>query len=153
MGYEYLLIHTEVLDTNPLYGQDTYNGQFSKPTCAQLGQPSGCAVPNDPASYNLADFIFGTPAIVSQGSYLVINLRQYVHSFYVQDDWRVTPKLTVNLGLRWDFATPLYERDNNYSNFDPTTDTMVKATGGSLYNRSLVHPDYKDFRTEDRLGL
>ena len=26
---------------------------------------------------------------------------------YVQDDWRVTPKLTVNVGLRWEFATPL----------------------------------------------
>ena len=81
----------------------------------------------------------------------MVNLRQYVHSLYFQDDWRVTPKLTVNVGLRWEFATPLYERDNNYSNFDPATDTMVKATGGSLYNRSLVHPDYKDFGP--RLGL
>ena len=63
----------------------------------------------------------------------------------------MNPKLTVNMGLRWEFATPLYERDNNYSNFDPTTDTMKKATGGSLYNRSLVHPDYKDFGP--RLGL
>ena len=151
MGYEYLLIHTEVLDTNPLYGQDTYNGQFSKPTCPQLGLPAGCSVPNNATAYNLADFIFGTPAIISQGSYLVVNLRQYLHSAYVQDDWRVTPKLTVNMGLRWDFATPLYERDNNYSNFDPTTDSMIKATGGGLYNRSLVHPDYKNFGP--RLGL
>ena len=151
MGYEYVLIHTEVLDTNPLYGQDTYNGQFSKPICAQLGQPSGCSIANDPTSYNLADFIFGTPAIVSQGSYLVINLRQYLHSFYVQDDWRVTSKLTVNMGLRWDFATPLYERDNHYSNFDPTTKSMKLAAGGDLYQRSLVHPDYKNFGP--RIGL
>ena len=151
MGYEYLLVHTEVLDTNPLYGQDTYNGSFSKPTCGQLGQPAGCTVANDAASYNLADFIFGTPAIVSQGSFLVINLRQYLHSLYVQDDWRVTPKLTVNVGLRWDFATPLYERDNNYSNFDPATNTMIKASNGDLFHRSLVHPDYKDFGP--RLGL
>src|SRR5262249_18730100 len=43
-GYEFLGIRTEVLDVNPLYGQDTYSGQFSKPTCAQLGQPAGCAV-------------------------------------------------------------------------------------------------------------
>ncbi len=151
VGYEFLLVHTEILDTNPLYGQDTYNGQFSKPTCAQLGQPATCAVPSDATSYNLADFIFGTPAIISQGSFLVVNLRQYVHSLYVQDDWRVTPKLTINAGLRWDFATPLYERDNNYSNFDPTTDTMIKAANGSLYQRSLVHPDYKDFGP--RVGL
>jgi hypothetical protein len=151
MGYEYLLVHTQILDTNPLYGQDTYNGQFSKPTCAQLGQAAGCAVTSDQASYDLADFIFGTPSIISQGSYLIVNLRQYVHSLYFQDDWRVTPKLTINAGLRWDFATPLYERDNNYTNFDPTTDTMKHATGGSLYNRSLVHPDYKDYGP--RIGL
>src|SRR5579871_4174416 len=144
-GYEYLVIHTEVLDVNPLYGTDTYNGNFSKPTCAQLGQPTTCTIVNDSASYNLADFIFGTPGIIQQGSYTVVNLRQYVHSFYVQDDFRVTPRLTLNAGVRYEFATPLYERDNNYSNFDPTMNSMVKATGGSLYNRSLVHPDYRDW--------
>ena len=81
----------------------------------------------------------------------MINLRQFVHSLYVQDDYRVTSKLTLNIGLRWEFASPLYERDNNYSNFDPTTDTMIKATSGSLFNRGLVHPDYKDYGP--RLGL
>jgi hypothetical protein len=150
-GYEYLTIHTEILDTNPLYGQDQYTGQYSKPTCAQLGMASNCTIAADATSYNLADFIFGTPSIISLGSYKVVNLRQYVHSLYFQDDWRVTPKLTVNLGLRWEFASPLFERDNSYSNFDPTTDTMKMAAGGSLYNRSLVHPDYKDYGP--RVGL
>jgi hypothetical protein len=144
-GYEYLAIRTEVLDVNPLYGQDTYSGQFSKPTCAQLGQPSTCTVVADATSYNLADFIFGVPSIINLGSPFVSNMRQYVHSFYFQDDWRATPKLTLNLGLRYDFATPIMERDNNYTNFDPTTATMVKATNGSLFNRALVHPDGKDF--------
>ncbi|MGB7721045.1 MAG: TonB-dependent receptor [Bryobacteraceae bacterium] len=151
VGYQFLPIRTEILDTNPLYGQDTYNGNFSKPTCAQLGQPAGCTVPTDNTSYSLADFMFGTPAQVNLGSYTVINLRQFVHSMYLQDDFRVSAKLTLNAGLRWEFASPLYERDNNYSNFDPTTNTMIKATSGSLFNRSLTHPDYGDFGP--RLGL
>ena len=151
VGYEFSLIHTEILDTNPLYGQDTYAGAFSKPTCAQLGQPSTCTVPADSTSYSLADFIFATPNQINLGSYTVINLRQYVHSLYFQDDYRVNAKLTLNLGLRWEFASPLYERDNNYSNFDPTTNTMIKATGGSLFNRALVHPDYKDYGP--RIGM
>jgi len=144
-GYELIIIRTEVLDVNPLYGQDTYNGQFSKPTCAQLGQAAGCTVPSDATSYNLADFIFGLPSQVNLGNNFVSNLRQHVHALYAQDDWRVTPKLTVNLGLRWEFATPLVDRDNNWSDFDPATNSMIRATGGSLYNRSLTHPNYKDF--------
>jgi len=145
VGYQLLPIRTEILDTNPLYGQDTYAGGFSKPTCAQLGQPSTCTVPSDSTSYSLADFMFGVPNQVNLGSYSVINLRQFVHSMYFQDDYKVSAKLTLNVGLRWEFASPLYERDNNYSNFDPTTDTMIKATSGSLFNRGLVHPDYHDF--------
>jgi len=144
-GYELNIIRTEVLDVNPLYGQDTYNGQFSTPTCAQLGQAANCTIPADSTSYNLADFIFGLPSSVNLGNNFVANLRQHVHGLYVQDNWRVTPKLTLNLGLRWDFATPLVDRDNNWSNFDPATRTMIKAKSGSLYDRALVDPNYKDF--------
>lgn len=144
-GYEFLAIRTEVLDINPLYGADTYSGQYSRPTCAQLGQAAGCTIPNDPTSYDLADFYFGLPSNIAQGSNLTTNLRQHVHSLYVQDDWRITPKLTINAGLRWEFATPIWDRDNYWSNFDPKTNTLVRATSGSLFNRALVNPDYRDF--------
>src|SRR5579884_843115 len=145
MGYEFVDIRTEVLDINPLYGADTYAGQFSKPTCAVLGLPSGCSIPSDATSYNLADFIFGLPSTIQLGNNLVTNLRQHVHALYFQDDWRVNSKLTLNLGVRWEFATPIWERDNLWSNFDPATNTLIRASNGSLYNRALVHPDYHDF--------
>ena len=149
-GYEFLMIRTEVLDINPLYGQDTYAGGFSKPTCAQFSQPTTCTVANDATSYDLADFLFGLPSTIAQGSNLTTNLRQHVHSLYAQDDWRVSPKLTVNLGLRWEYSTPIWDRDNLWSNFDPTTNTLVRATNGSLFNRALVNSDYKDW--SPRLG-
>jgi hypothetical protein len=151
VGYQFLLVHTEILDTNPLYGQDTYSGAFSKPTCTELGQASGCTIASDSTSYSLADFYFGTPNQINLGSYAVVNLRQYVHSLYFQDDYKVSAKLTLNVGLRWEFASPLYERDNSYSNFDPATDSMDKATSGSLFQRSLVHPDYNDYGP--RIGI
>ena len=145
MGYEFMMIRTEVLDVNPLYGQDSYSGQFSKPTCAELGEPSGCSIPASSTAYDLADFIFGLPSSINLGNPEVTNLRQHVHAVYFQDDWRVTPKLTLNLGLRWEFATPMWERDNEWSDFDPTTATMIPATNGSLYDRALVNPNYTDF--------
>src|SRR5262249_46347244 len=150
MGYEFIAIRTEVLDINPLYGSLTYSGQFSRPTAAQCG----CTPPTDSNSvnsYNLADFYFGLPSTIAQGNSLVTNLRQHVHSLYVQDDWRVTPKLTVNAGLRWEFATPIWDRDNYWSNFDPVTNTLVRASAGDLFKRALVHPDYKDFGP--RIGM
>jgi len=151
MGYEFVAVRTEVLDVNPLYGADYYAGQFSKPTCAQLGQAAGCSIASDATSYNLADFMFGLPSSIQLGNNFVTNLRQHITSLYVQDDFRVSSKLTLNLGLRWEFATPIWERDNNWTNFDPSTNTLVKATSGSLFNRTLIHPDYKDFGP--RLGL
>ncbi len=151
-GYEFLAIRTEVLDMNPLYGQDTYAGNSANPPARNWARPPAAPSPATPPATTSPTSTFGLPSTINSGSNPVINLRQHVHSLYVQDDYRVNPKLTVNMGLRWEFATPLYERDNNWSNFDPDHRTRwSRATGGSLYNRSLVHPDYKDFGP--RLGL
>jgi hypothetical protein len=150
-GYEFVALRTEVLDINPLYGSDTYSGQYSKPSCTQLGLAAGCAAPGDSTSYDLADFIFGLPSAIALGNNVVTNQRQHIHSLYVQDDYRVTSKFTVNLGLRYEFATPIWERDNLWANFNPATNSLVQATGGSLYNRTLQHPDYHDFGP--RLGI
>ena len=70
------IIHTEVMDINPVYGLNAYAGQFSKPSCAQLGLASNCTVANDSTSYNLADFIFGLPSQVQLANYLVGSYRQ-----------------------------------------------------------------------------
>jgi hypothetical protein len=150
-GYEFVMIRTEVLDVNPLYGEDTYAGNFSKPTCAELGQASGCSIKSDSTTYNMADFIFGLPSTINLGNDVVTNLRQHVHALYFQDDYKVSPKLTLNLGLRWEFATPIWERDNNWTDFDPSTNTLVKATSGSLFDKTGIHPDHDDYGP--RVGL
>lgn len=150
-GVEGGIIHTEVMDINPVYGLQAYAGQFSKPTCGQLGLASGCSIAADPTSYNLADFMFGTPSQIQLANYLVGSYRQRQFFAYVQDDFRVSRKLTLNLGLRWEYATPRWERDNVLSNFDPATNSILTAKNGSLYDRTLVNPDYRDWAP--RLGL
>src|SRR5262245_15726983 len=139
-GYEYLAVNTDVQDTNPLMGLDTYNGQFTR--------PSGAASNN---LYNLADFMFGLRSQYEFANLLVVNLRQRLHYAYLQDDFKVSPKLTFNLGVRYEFATPFYGDKNRLSNYDPKTNSIILAKDGSLYDRSLVDPDYNNFAP--RLGF
>jgi Carboxypeptidase regulatory-like domain/TonB-dependent Receptor Plug Domain len=139
-GYEYLAVNTDVQDTNPLMGLDTYSGQFTR--------PAGAASNN---LYNLADFMFGLRSQYEFANLLVVNLRQRLHYAYLQDDFKVSPKLTFNLGVRYEFATPFYEDKNRLSNYDPATNSIIQAKDGSLYDRSLVDPDYNNFAP--RLGF
>ncbi len=49
----------------------------------------------------------------------ILNTRSDYWGFYVQDSWKATDRLTLNLGLRWDMDTPRFELSNNQSGFDP----------------------------------
>jgi hypothetical protein len=133
-GYEYLAVNTDVQDTNPLMGLDTYAGQFSR--------PAGAASNN---LYNLADFMFGARSQYEFANLLVVNMRRRLQYAYLQDDFKLNQRLTLNLGLRYEFATPYYEDKNRLSNYDPVTNTIIQAKDGSLYDRSLVDPDYNNF--------
>ncbi|MEZ5287966.1 MAG: TonB-dependent receptor [Vicinamibacterales bacterium] len=81
----------------------------------------------------------------------IVNQRRWSTAFFVQDDWRATDRLTLNLGLRYDFMTPSYEADNRMANFDPATGTLVFASDGSLQDRTLVKPDRNNFGP--RIGI
>ncbi len=80
-----------------------------------------------------------------------VDQRLWMASGFAQDDWKITRKLTLNLGLRYDFATPPYSAKNQLANFDPTgSGSLVTASSGSLSSRSLVQVNGHDFAP--RLG-
>jgi TonB dependent receptor-like, beta-barrel len=60
-------------------------------------------------------------------------------SFYVQDDWRLTPKLTLNLGLRYQWSTPFTERHNNsqFSDFNGDSGISVPGFAGTLKGTTI----------------
>ena len=151
MGFEFQLIDTAVSDFHPQYGTENFAGYFSDPAyftnVSSLNSLSNAAK----EAYSLADFIYGAPSHYELDNNPVAHLRQRMYFGYLQDDFKFSPKLTLNLGVRYEFATPQYERDNKLANFDPVNNTLIYASGGSLYNQSLVHPDYNNWAP--RLGL
>jgi hypothetical protein len=151
IGFEFQLIDTAVSDFHPQYGTETFTGFFSDPS--YFINPSSVSSISSTAkeAYSLADFIYGSPSAYELDNNPVAHYRQRMYFSYIQDDFKVSPKLTLNLGLRYEFATPQYERDNKLANFDPVNDTLIYASGGSLYNRSLVHPDPNNWAP--RVGL
>ena len=89
-----------------------------------------------------ADFLLGYPNRAELTNVFVVNQRLWSTSFYVQDDWKVSDALTLNLGLRYDFTTPSLEKDNRIANFDPSgSGRLVFASDGSLSERALTNPD------------
>jgi len=124
-------MRNEYFDVAPTRGALSFTGQFT-----------GNA---------FADFLLGYAQRARLTNVYVVNQRLWSTSFYVQDDWKATDKLTVNLGLRYDFMTPPYEADNRMANFDPNTATLVFASDGSLRDRSLVNPDKNNFAP--RVGI
>ncbi len=87
--------------------------------------------------------------------------RESVYDTYLTDDWRVTPGLTVNAGLRWDYGSPISELYNRLVNLDivpgftaaePVLGSQaVGPLTGQNYPRSLIRPDRSGF--EPRIGM
>ena len=134
LGYEYQRIDTAIDDFNPVYGTDSYGGQFSRP--AGSASTSNAVLSQ---AYNLTDFMTGARSSYELNNYVIVDYHQRMHFMYVQDDFKVNAKLTLNMGLRYELSTPQYEQDNHLANFDPATNTLIPAKSGSLFDRALVN--------------
>jgi hypothetical protein len=136
-GGELLFVRTGVRDIGSLLGNFDLSGRFT----------GG----NGLWENAIADLLLGFPSRYQQDSDTTFTLTQNMYFLFLQDDWKVNRKLTVNLGLRYEFATPVRERDQQWANFDPGTQQFVSAKEGSLREEALITPDRNNFAP--RLGF
>jgi hypothetical protein len=101
-------------------------------------------------STTLEDFFAGVPG---RGNQLIGNPRlETVSKWYAgffQDDWRITSKMMLNLGLRYNYATPLRDATNHLGNFDPVRGLVQQ--GQSSVGDTIIQPDRTNF--SPRLGI
>jgi hypothetical protein len=108
---------------------------------------------NDGTGDALASFLLGLPVISQRQAGLPsMNMRQTAFDAFVQDDWRVTDHLTVNLGLRYEFKTSLHDVNKVLTNLDFVDGKPVAYVGGqSGYPEGLAFADKNNLAP--RLGV
>ena len=153
MGVDYRTIQ--------LNGQQTSSGSpvFSfAPNWTQGPNPTAASAA---AGYGLATFLLGIPT-GSASPVPALALTTKYYALFVQDSFKVTPRLTLDYGLRWEYETPRTDRFNQLTNFDYDATPPIQAPGLNLrgalsfvglngVSRNHSNPDYDGFAP--RLGI
>ena len=147
MGYDLMRIRNDSWSrTNPA-------GSFSVMGTNGL-QANGSSTPGTGGA-SLAGFLVGAVSSYSVTENLLSTLpRDWIHSLYVQDDWRINTALTANLGLRWDVESNENNKYGQQSTFDPNVadNTDIGVMGVIEHPKgSMYHQDWHHF--QPRIGL
>jgi hypothetical protein len=131
MGFEWQHVKFSTLQPPWSRGEFDYNGDYTdipNVNGGNTGRADFLLTPRTSTVANGINFVGGSSEVFVSNISLTDNGKDYYGAF-VNDDWKLTPKLTVNLGLRWDFFGLVGEHHENQANFVPAG----PPTGGPLY--------------------
>ncbi len=150
-----------------LYLEQVYNGSFSTVSLAATSATNqgATAQPFTPTvslggftqGFGFANFLLGDYVSTTQTAQLNYRQGQQAWGLFLQDSWRMTRKLTLDYGVRWDVATPYHEQHGRQGQFDPTTPNANAGghPGATLYantcNCQFYQPVYP-YAIGPRLG-
>ncbi len=124
-----------------IYQTNQGNGRFNfSPALTDSRQPAGAG------GDSMASFLLGYPTLIAHD--YTLNWpgeRGLELGLYASDDWRVTKKLTLNLGIRWDYFSPFDEVSNRWANFNLTTAKVDIAGQNGVDKYAGVKPYYANF--------
>jgi hypothetical protein len=132
-----------------------YSNKTTSLPSGQYNFTGGTALPFTPNTGN--DFAAFEMGVVTSAVFtkpLAIFLpRQWDHELYIQDDWKVNPSLSLNLGLRWSYSSPFKTKYGQESQFDPTVKDPVTGLMGAITHPTgaIGKRDLNNF--QPRLGV
>jgi hypothetical protein len=144
----------EILNADTIVGNFGFNNNQTS-NCAGLA--SGCTI-NTATGFDVASFMLGFAASKTRN---LFDAETYTetrpeYALYIQDDFRVTNKLTINAGLRWDVFVPWIEVDNRQSNFDEVTGRFIVASDNAVVDGVEVGRYLQTYSRKDlgpRIGM
>lgn len=131
---------------NIKFGASLIRRQFSiVQSASPRGQftfnPSSTSAPV-PLNNGFANFLFGAPSTIARNAALYKpGYRTWEPGMYVQDDWRVNRRLTLNLGVRYDVFPPKVEQHDRLANFDPAAG-VIRIAGVNSSRTTDIQTDY-----------
>lgn len=104
------------------------------------------------SGYEVSDMLLTATNFTATGvpGFVPRDTISWENALFAQDDWRLNPNLTLNLGLRWDLLTPYYEKNNKTANYDPRTQGLVLPNQNGV-PRSTLNTNKDNFGP--RLGF
>jgi TonB dependent receptor-like, beta-barrel len=157
MGFEFQHVKFSTLQPPWSRGQFNFDGVYTDvPNVGggNTGRAQFLLSPTAAQNGGTVDYLGGPNNVFVSNISLTDNGKNY-YGTYIQDDWKVSPKLTVNLGLRWDFFGLVFEHHGNQANFVPSGPPV----GGPIYlipngpNSGNLSPSFLSLLATDGIAL